>query len=73
MSKFKSITCESDHKWENKAICPHCGYIHQDSWEMNDGEEGEFNFNCEHCDKEFGVERHVCIEYSTSKEPVEDL
>lgn len=40
-SRFKEITGEHDHHYENNAICPYCGFIEQDSWELNSGEEGK--------------------------------
>lgn len=66
-SKFKVIECELDHKYENNAICPYCGFIDQDSWEIGDGDEGDFDSTCGHCEKEYRVSRMTRIEYSTSK------
>ena len=42
-------------------ICPHCGYEHLDSWEMDDGE-----YECD-CGGSYVVERIITVEYSTYK------
>jgi len=60
---FKKIEDELDHKLEPNAVCPYCGYIHEDSWDLSDDGETE----CDHCGKEFSFQRDVEITYCTSK------
>ncbi len=57
-----------------KAICPYCNNIDQDSWELQSDEagfEGGGNTWCGSCGKEFYFYRHVKTNYTTKK--VEDL
>ena len=54
-----------DTKYTNNAVCPHCGYVHLDSWEFElDGEE-ESEMDCHSCGKEFLVCREMTITYNT--------
>ena len=48
---------------EPSAVCPWCGYIHNDSWELDD----EAEEICGNCDKEFKSQREVEVTYSTVK------
>jgi len=48
--------------YEDDVVCPHCGYKHGDSWEMQDGKH-----DCPECEKPFDLERHVSVTFSTSK------
>lgn len=52
-----------EHDYEDEVVCPHCGYEHGDSWEMDDGEH-----DCPECEKSFHLERHVSVTYSTRKQ-----
>lgn len=59
---------EIDHEYTDEIVCPHCGYVHSDSWEWADGEEGVFaGYECHSCDAPFSFSRHVTIAYSTEK------
>jgi len=59
-----------DTEFTDNIICPHCGYVFNDSWEysvdMNDGD--TYVLECDDCGKEFELEVHISIEYSTFKE-----
>lgn len=53
-----------EHTCENNIKCPYCDYEWQDSWEF---EEDSGTHTCGSCAKEFNVERHVEVTYSTSR------
>ena len=56
------VECDELDTWhEDEVICPWCGLIFADSWEMNDGEH-----ECD-CGKKFELEVIVERYYSTSK------
>ena len=48
-----------------EAVCPFCGHVHTDSWEIGGGEEGDHEFQCESCDAEMIVSRVVDVSYTT--------
>lgn len=58
---------EIDHECTHDIVCPHCGHIDRDSWEWNDGAEGDGEHDCGECSVTFYVSRHVSVSYSTSK------
>ncbi len=41
--------------YTSKITCPHCGYEHKDSWEMDFGP----TVYCRRCEEEFNVSRNV--------------
>jgi transposase-like protein len=45
-------------------VCPWCGYVHQDSWEVG-SDEG--TFECHDCEQSFQYARHTTITYATSR------
>jgi len=51
-------------EYTDNAVCPFCGYVERDSWEIGDGE-GETEHTCGRCDKAYGVSRHMQISYTT--------
>ena len=53
--------------YQGAIICPHCGFSHLDSheWQMNPDE--YYLETCEHCEKDFAVEKTIEITYSTKK------
>ena len=54
--------------------CPYCGYEDKDSWEVDfgDGLEGDIDFGCGACGKQFRCSKHCEITYSTEKEPTNE-
>ena len=48
------------------AICPHCGYVDKDSFEILGPNDEDGDVDCNSCGKTFYVLRHVDISYSTS-------
>lgn len=55
-----------EHEWTEEIVCPYCGDEDPDSWEWNGGEEGDGHTDCKSCGREFYVQRHVLITYSTA-------
>jgi len=50
-------------------ICPHCGYVHKDSWEIGEGGEEDGETDCAHCGKEFLYSRRVHVTYHGKPKP----
>ncbi len=46
-------------------VCPYCERCASDSWELNRGEEGDFDHECGYCEKLMRVYRRVDVSYST--------
>lgn len=51
-------------KYKNQIKCPYCDWEDSDSWEFN---EDSGTHTCGGCEKEFNVERHIEVTYSTSR------
>lgn len=56
----KSIDCEGT----NEIVCPHCGYEHRDSWEL---ERDDGDTECHSCEKPFQYSRLTSVTYSSNK------
>ena len=53
---------------EDFIICPYCGEKHEDNFEDKCFQnEGEHEFECYECKKEFKVETEISVSYSTYK------
>lgn len=53
-----------DHEYTPDLVCPYCGYVNRDSWEIGH-DEGETN--CNRCEKLYEYERHITVRFSTAK------
>lgn len=53
---------DTDHT--DNLVCPHCGYVDKDSWEMPDSSE---DTKCPECGKPFGYNRECTITYTSWK------
>lgn len=60
-----SVEEDIDHESTSEAVCPHCGFEYQDSWEW--GDDGDEDVTCERCEKHFSLEVEVHWRYSTRK------
>ena len=60
-----------DHEYTDYAVCPYCGYVDKDSWELNlgPGLDGDGDVSCNSCGKDFFVSRNVTVTYSTKVKP----
>jgi hypothetical protein len=45
-------------------VCPHCGYIDKDSWEMPDSSD---KAECPECGKTFAYDRQYDVTYTSQK------
>lgn len=50
----------TDH--ERFPVCPHCGYVHEDYYEMEEGD-----FECEDCEKTFVISIERELLFTTTK------
>lgn len=51
-----------DHEWSSDLICPHCGHVYHDAWELMD-ESGETE--CGECGRTYAWERHIMVRFSS--------
>ena len=59
---------DPDLSYNRDPVCPHCGYIMQDAWELHfdrDGDETEVE--CYRCDKKYKIIFNLEVTYSTEK------
>ena len=68
---IKNTEMSYETEYTNEAVCPHCGQMLQNTWElfvgdtqMDDAENFE---DCERCGKPYMVKRNVNITYTTTK------
>ena len=56
------------HDYTHEPVCPYCGRVYGDAWEINFGGdmEGSTEITCGACEKDFSVDRHVEVTYSTT-------
>lgn len=54
---------------DRKPICPHCGHVEQDAWEIDFGPglDGEREVSCNSCGKDYFLERIVLVNYKSTK------
>lgn len=58
---------QHDTNFKDSIICPHCGHEQQDTWEWELNDDDLNKERCQKCDKEFYVEVHVIVNYTTTK------
>ena len=60
---------EFDIDFTDEPVCPYCGKVQWDAWEIDlgPGLDGEGQISCGSCDKEFLIRRHCSVTYSTMK------
>jgi len=56
-----------DHWHTDDPVCPHCGEIVCDAWELfvHDANEVVEEWECIGCNKPYRIERHIDVSYST--------
>jgi hypothetical protein len=59
----------NDRRYTEKPVCPFCGHVEQDAWEIDfpDGLESSTELYCNHCGECYFVERHCSVSYSTDE------
>lgn len=62
---------ELDTWHTDEPVCPYCGYVERDAWEIDFGPgiEGVCEIDCGSCDKTFEVSRNCSISYTTKEIP----
>ena len=53
-----------DHEYTYDAVCPYCGHVDKDSWELTEDDDETY---CVSCEREYSYERNVSITYTTHK------
>lgn len=73
VATVESFTHEFDTEYQSQAVCPHCGSVNYDSWELfNEGDDEDTITQCGHCERLFHVSRIVEVTY-TSVKPTEPI
>lgn len=59
----------SDTSHTNDPICPYCGDVKRNAWELNFGPgiEGDIVVTCGSCGEEYHCERNAIIYYTSTK------
>jgi len=54
---------------DSKPICPHCGHVEQDAWEINFGPglDSDTVASCNSCGEDYFLERLVLVYYKSAK------
>ena len=67
-TELKYITDFEEFYHDKGAICPYCGYLNErDGTEEEFYVDGEYTYQCEHCNKEFILTTSISYNYYTSK------
>lgn len=53
-----------DTDYTDDLVCPHCGHVERDAWELQEDSGGAM---CMSCGEDFHYERHVTVRYSSEK------
>lgn len=58
----------TEHKHTNNPVCPHCGHVERDAWEIDFGAgiDGDATVTCGSCGEDYFCQREVEVSYSTS-------
>ncbi len=55
----------TETKYLDNPICPYCGHIVKDAWEIDFRINDDQETNCNQCGKDFLISRHLTVTYST--------
>ncbi len=58
------MTDEFDTQGTDEMVCPHCGFEHRDSWELDPESEGG-TYECTECGESFKWARNFEVTYYT--------
>lgn len=58
-----------DTDYKTNIVCPHCGYVDRDPWDVDfgPGVEGDAVIDCSDCGKSMSVQKTATIKYSSKK------
>jgi hypothetical protein len=48
-------------------ICPHCGHVFRDAWDLDLDDEQSTDTECGECERTFRIICHVKVTYTTKK------
>ena len=57
---------ELDLAYNPYPVCPHCGAVDRDAWELDFGPNEAITTFCGSCENDYRVVRHQSVTYSTS-------
>lgn len=57
-----------DTEYTDEPVCPHCGCIISDAWDITFGNQECTIIDCDDCDKGIEVCRNISTSYNTYKE-----
>jgi hypothetical protein len=65
------IEAMGDTDYTLSPVCPYCGYLMRDAWELSLGVglEGDGETTCGSCERDYYVSRHVSVSYTTKEKP----
>lgn len=59
---------EHDTQLTRAPVCPWCGYLMQDAWELDlEGDGSTSTSDCGDCEREYKVTMELTVQYSTEK------
>ena len=57
-----------DTAYEPEVICPHCGHVDRDAWELPLDHDGDSTVEeCGNCRELYTIQLHLTTEYSTAQ------
>lgn len=56
----------SESSYEDYPICPYCGDVDRDAWELDLTDEQTYEHECPACDKVYMITCHVSIAYTSA-------
>lgn len=55
------------HEYEDEPICPYCGHVERDAWEISFQTDDCITHACNSCGEDYTLTRHVSVSYSSGK------
>lgn len=65
MAEGQRMNEEFDTWYTENIVCPYCGYVNDDSWEI--ASDYDDAYECEECGKTFSWERIIDVSYTSHK------
>lgn len=58
-----------DTDMTDQPVCPHCGYVERDAWEIDfgPGMDGDTVHTCARCGEDYDLYRTVFVNYTSAK------
>lgn len=55
-----------DHQYTREPVCPHCGHVKRNAWELGLGDFDQYQTECGECDKPYMITAHIRRTYTTA-------